>query len=57
MYKKYDNEPPITLNITGNNFIYIGINSESTKDRFLGWTNKALPQKSVPNPIIMSFSM
>jgi hypothetical protein len=40
--------------MTGINFIEVGKNSASKIIKFSGKINKALPQKSVPTPIIIS---
>jgi hypothetical protein len=45
---------PRILKITGNNLTECGINSESIIILLFGETNNALPQKSVPKPIIIS---
>ena len=45
---------PEILKITGRSLTLCGMNSESIIILFVGFTNKALPQKSVPNPIIIS---
>jgi hypothetical protein len=53
-YNKKAEIAPLILKMTGRSFTLCGINSESIIILFEGLTNKAFPQKSVPNPIIIS---
>jgi hypothetical protein len=47
--------PPNKLKITGNILIFVSKNSASNNKTFSGNTKIEFPQKSVPNPTIISF--
>jgi len=54
LYKINADNPPNKLKITGVIFIFVFKNSASNNNAFLGNIKIELPQKSVPNPTIIS---